>query len=102
MAETTLDDIARRLDLLLGTIQLAHASSITAARETLLADKVTLAVYESTLDWIAAGTLATDVAASVGVTTRTVRSRVAELVAQHVLEMSGTSTSTKYRRTGLL
>jgi Fic family protein len=102
MSGATLDDVLERMDLLLATIQLAHAETIENARAKLLGDPIVAAIRDESQDWLSAGILTTNVARVTSVATRTVSRRLAELVSRGVLDAAGAGRSAKYKWSGLI
>lgn len=96
------DEILKRLDLIQGTLALAFAPQLRDARETIRADDVSAAILDQTEDWIASKELQDAVAKKTNKSTRLVRDRLPELVAQRVLEARGSERRTEFRKTGLI
>jgi hypothetical protein len=94
--------IIQRLDLIQATLRLAFVPQLAAARDALLADEVAAAILENAGEWLGSADLQKAVAKTTGKSTRTVRDRLPELVAQGVLEVRGPEKRTDYRRTGLI
>lgn len=95
-------EILERLDLLQGTLQLAFKPQLEEARSKLRSDKVVAAILDESAEWIASSELQKQAAAVAKTSTRTVRDRLPELVANHVLAVRGTERKAEYRRTGLI
>jgi hypothetical protein len=100
MAENA--EILRRLDLIQATLRLAFAPQLAVARKELLADGVAAAILEHGGEWAASTDLQKAAAKTCGKSTRTVRDRLPELVAQGILETRGTELRLEYRQTGLI
>jgi hypothetical protein len=94
--------IIQRLDLIQATLRLAFAPQLDAARKELLADGVAAAIHGHAGEWVGSAALQTAAAKSCGKSTRTVRDRLPELLAQGVLESRKIETRIEYRRTGLI
>lgn len=96
------DDVVERLDRLIAVTQLVHRDAMNRARERIRADAVNDAILEFATEWVAAGTLQASVMKATNQSDRTVKRRVAELVAQGVLAKRGAGGSVSYRATGLI
>lgn len=100
---TTDEAIIERLDLLVAAFKLAYAPQISEAREQVRRDPVAASILDTAAeDWIAAGELQEATAKACGVTTRTVRKKLQDLVALGALRQEGWARSSQYRSTGLL
>jgi hypothetical protein len=95
-------DILERLDLMQATLQLAFKPQLDVARAKLRSDKVVAAILHESADWIGSPELQKRAAAVAKTSTRTVRDRLPELVADHVLAMRGSERKAEYRTTGLI
>lgn len=96
------DEILRRLDLMQATLQLAFKPQIDEAREAIRGDEIAGAILDATEEWIGTSSLQSQVADSTGKSTRSVRSRLADLTSQNVLQTRGSGSQLEYRRTGLV
>jgi hypothetical protein len=97
------DEVVERLDRLIAMFALVNKTALTQASRELRADKVNAALLDATEDdWVAAGELATKVGADAGVSSRTVRTRLAELLTAGALRRDGSGPSIRYRSTGLI
>jgi DNA-binding HxlR family transcriptional regulator len=94
--------IVGRLDLIQATLRLAFAPQLEEAREKLLADPVAAAIHGHAGEWVGSSALQKAAAETCGKSTRTVRDRLSELVAQGVLESRKVETRVEYRLTGLI
>jgi hypothetical protein len=95
-------EILERLDLIQATLQLAFKAQLDEARSKMRSDKVVAAILDEAGDWIASAALQKRVATAAKTSTRTVRDRLPELVADHVLAVRGSERKAEYRRTGLI
>ena len=96
------EEILKRLDLIQATLALAFAPQLRDAREAIRADDISAAILDRTETWTASKTLQDEVAKQTSKSTRSVRDRLPELVAQRVLEARGSERKVEYRRTGLI
>jgi hypothetical protein len=96
------DAVITRLDAIIAILKLANRDAIDAARNEILADDVNRAILSSTSRWVPAGTLQKAVARKTGASTRTARDRLADLLADGLLEKAGGGPTTTYRATGLI
>lgn len=96
------DEVVERLDLILGTLQLAFEAPISEARDRYRSDPVVAAILDETDDWVSSGELQQRVAKSTSKSTRTVRERLRELADKRVLSMRGPGNRTEYRNSGIL
>ena len=96
------EEILKRLDLIQATLSLAFAPQLREAREAIRADDVSAAILDLTDDWTPSKVLQDQVAKGTSKSTRSVRDRLPELVAQRVLEARGSERRMEYRRTGLI
>ena len=94
------EEVLNRLDLIQATLQLAFKPEL--ARNSIRSDAVNAAVLDETDDWIASSKLQERAASKAQASTRTVRNRLPELVAQRVLAVRGSERALEYRRTGLV
>jgi hypothetical protein len=95
-------EILERLDLLQATLQLAFRPQLDEARAKARSDKVIAAILDEAGEWIASPELQKRAAAAAKTSTRTVRDRLPELIADHVLAVRGSERKAEYRRTGLI
>jgi Fic family protein len=98
----TNEDIARRLDAIIGILQLAHRDEIERARNTIRADRVNAAILDYSKAWTPAGKLMTAVKNKTKQSGATINRRIGELLAVGVLEKRGGGPSTEYKATGLI
>jgi hypothetical protein len=96
------EEVLDRLDLIQATLQLAFKPELDKARSSIRADAVNAAILDETEEWVASPKLQERAAQHAGASTRTVRTRLPELVAQRVLSVRGTERALEYRRTGLV
>lgn len=96
------DEIVSRLDTIIAITKLANREALDAARTEILADDVNRAILSSASKWVPAGTLQKTVARKTGASTRTVRDRLADLLAGGLLEKAGGGPTTTYKATGLV
>jgi DNA-binding transcriptional regulator PaaX len=96
------EELAAKLDRITFLLNLAFREQIDAARKEVLADPVSAAVVEAMGDdWVAAGDLKRQVAATTGQSERTVSRRVSQLVAQGWVASSGSGANIRYRASGV-
>ena len=95
-------EVLARLDTIIAITKLANREALDAARNEILADGVNRAILSSASRWVPAGTLQKTVARKTGAATRTVRDRIADLLAHGLLEKAGGGPTTSYRATGLI
>ena len=96
------DEIVRRLDLIQATLQLAFASQLAEARESIRSDDVNAAILDLMENWILSTDLQKKAAGKASVGKRAVRDRFPALLAQGVLEGRGTERRMEYRSTGII
>lgn len=96
------DEILKRLDLIQATLALAFAPQLRDASDAIRADDISAAILDLTEDWTASKTLQDEVARTTSKSSRSVRDRLPELVAQRVLEARGSERRMEYRKTGLI
>lgn len=97
------EDLVERLDLMVATLKLAHASEIEKVRQRVRGDKASAAILDETEnDWVKSGDLQKKVTAASGTPERTVRRRLQELVSLGALRQRGAGPVVAYRSTGLL
>lgn len=96
-------EILQRLDLIAATLRLAYSHEIAKAREQTRADPVAASILDLTAEeWVQAGELQETVAKRCGVTSRTVRRKLQDLMSLGALQQTGSSRSTEYRSAGLI
>ena len=95
-------EIIERLDRIQATLTIAFAAQIAEFRERIRADKVNAAILDAAEDWISSSELQNKVAAKVSMSTRSVRDRFPELMAERVLQARGAESRPEYRVTGLI
>jgi metallophosphoesterase superfamily enzyme len=94
--------IVRQLDHITFLLSLAFRDQISAAQQDVLTDPVAAAVLEAVAeDWVAAGDLKRQVAASTKQSERSVSRRLTQLVADGWIELSGAGANVKYRSRGI-
>lgn len=96
------DAIVQRLDKLVAIMQLAHKEAIDQARDRILSDKANKAILDAASDWTPAGTLKKAVMQKTKQSQPTVERRIADLVAQGVLDKQGGGGSVSYKTAGLI
>ena len=97
------EELLRRLDKLIAIMLLANRDAIEAAKAAVREDPSNAAILdETTVGWVRSGELQRRVSERTGISTRTIRGRLQELVSQQVIEQGGSGTTTEYRSTGLL
>ena len=98
------EELLRRLDRMQATLELAFKSQLDTARDNVRADPASAALLDATseIEWTRSGVVQKAALASSGVSERTLRIRLPELVAQHLLEVRGGGPAREYRRTGLV
>ena len=98
----TNEDLARRLDTIIGILQLAHREAIESARLMIRGDKVNVAILDGAKEWTSSGKLTTAVKTKTKQSYPTINRRINELLASGVLEKQGGGRATEYRSTGLV
>lgn len=96
------DDVVARLDRITAILQLAHRDEIERARTQIRSDKVNAAILDASAKWIGSGAMQAKVAKKTKASTRTVRDRIADLLATGVLDKRGGGPTTEYRTNGLI
>ena len=96
------DQVLDRLDRLIAIVSLAFANEIDAARERIRANPVSASILDSASDWTAAGELQRQVAEQTGMSARSVRAKLTELVSVGAVDIRGGGPSTAYKTTGLI
>lgn len=99
--ENAQNDILDRLDQILATLRLAFEPQISEARAGIRQDPVNAAILDATKDWVSTTDLQGKVAQKTGTSHRTVRNRLAELVARGILASRGGG-HPEYKGTGLV
>jgi hypothetical protein len=102
MPESFESQVLDGLDAMLAVLQLAHADAIASARHSVREDPVNVAVLEAAEDWIATGALQDRVGKAAAVSSRTVRDRIAQLLARRGLVSRGAGRALEFKATGLL
>jgi hypothetical protein len=95
-------EILERLDQIQATLAIAFAPQIDEFRERIRGDKVNAAILDAAREWISSSELQDKVAAKISMSTRSVRDRFPELVAERVLQVRGPESRPEYRITGLI
>jgi hypothetical protein len=96
-------EVLKRLDTIIAVLQLAFKDRIDVARQQIINDPIAAEILELAANgWIEAGDLKRQVALKSQQSERTVGRRIAGLVAQRVLEQTGSGPRTRYRVTGLI
>lgn len=95
-------ELLERLDRIEKILTVAFAEKLGEFRATIRDDKVNAAILDNATDWIGSTELQEKVAASVSMTTRSVRDRFPDLVGQQVLQVRGAESRPEYRATGLI
>jgi hypothetical protein len=97
------DEVVRRLDRMIAILRLAYRTEIDRAKAAIRSDAVSGTILDiAAEDWVKSGDLQRQVAAATGSSTRTVRSRLQELLMDQALEQRGAGVATEYRSTGLI
>jgi hypothetical protein len=96
------DAIVQRLDRMIAILQLAHREAIEDARERIMGDKANEAILSAATSWTPAGKLQIVVTKKTKQSPRTVKRRIADLVAQGLLEKQGAGANVSYKTTGLI
>jgi hypothetical protein len=96
------EQVIERLDRLISIVSLAFADEIERARERVRANPISVGLLDQASDWTAAGELQRVVAKQTGMSPRSVRSKLSELVALGALEVRGGGPTTAYKTTGLI
>lgn len=95
-------DILRRLDRLIGILELAHREDIESSREAIRSNKTYAAVLALTTTEAPAGKLTKAVQQKTGESLKTVQRRIADLIEIGALERTGVGGNTKYQATGMV
>lgn len=96
------DEVVDRLDQIAAILRLAHREAIESARTSVRSDKVDAAVLDGSSQWIGAGKLQAAVVAKTKTSSRTVQLRIADLLAEGLLDKRGGGPTTEYRASGLI
>lgn len=97
------EEVIDRLDRLIAMFALVNSDALTQVAREVRSDKVNAALLDAAADdWVPAGALTEAVASTTKVSSRTVRTRIAELVAVGALKRTGSGPSIQYRSTGIL
>jgi Fic family protein len=96
------DAIVSRLETLIALTKLANRDALEAARARILSDAVNREILAGASKWVGAGVLQATVAKKTGASTRTVRDRLADLLAEGILDRRGGGPTTEYQSSGLL
>jgi hypothetical protein len=97
-----LDAIITRLDTNNALLKLSQRNALAAARSEILSDAVNREIFAGSARWVGAGKLQSAVARKTNASTRTVRDRIADLLATGLLEKRGGGPTTEYHSSGLL
>jgi hypothetical protein len=97
-------DIVRRLDRLIGIIQLAHRDDIEKARATVRADPANRTILDVTAgdEPTPAAAVTNSVVKATDQSARSAARRIAALVEMGAVEKIGAGAQTAYRATGLI
>ena len=97
-------DIARRLDRLIGIMELAHRDEIEKARAAVRADPANATILDVTAgdEPTPAATVTSEVVKATDQSSRSAARRIAALVEMGALERVGAGAQTAYRATGLI
>jgi DNA-binding transcriptional ArsR family regulator len=96
-------ELADKLDTIIGLLNLAFAEPIQRARDAVMRDPVKAAVIDAIGSGpMDAGALQSAVRTATGQSDRTVSRRLAELLAQGMVMRSGTGPKGQYRLSGLM
>jgi hypothetical protein len=96
------EDVIERLDRITAILQLAHGDAIARARTRIRSDKVNAAILDASAKWVPSAKMQATVATKTKASTRTIQERIADLIAQGVLEKRGATRTTEYRASGLI
>lgn len=96
------DAVIERLDRLITILRLAHRDGIERARVATRGDKVNAAILDATGKWVGAAGLQSSVMRKTRASKRTVQLRIADLLAEGMLEKRGGSSTTEYKSSGLI
>lgn len=96
------EDLGRKLDRLCALVALAFAPQIDGERQRIRADAVASELLDRSEGWVSAGELQQTVATAQKVSTRTVRTRLSELVSVGAIGSRAIGRNIEYRNTGLI
>lgn len=97
------EEMVKRLDTIIAIMQLAFKDRIDVARQQIMADTVAAEILKiAANDWVEAGDLKSQVALETKQSVRTVERRISALLAQRVLDQTGSGPRVRYRSTGLI
>ncbi|HZS30346.1 MAG TPA: hypothetical protein VFA37_03750 [Gaiellaceae bacterium] len=97
-----LDLISQKLDQLIVITKLAQWSAIAKTQTEVRSDKINAAILDASTGWVRAGKMQAAVAKKTKSSTRTVRERIADLVAMDALEKRGGGPTMEYKACGLI
>jgi CTP-dependent riboflavin kinase len=92
----------RRLDRLIGILELAHRAELQEVREQIRSDETYVEILDLTVDETPAGALSKAVQKKTGQSPKTVQRRITDLIELRALERTGVAAGTKYKATGLI
>jgi hypothetical protein len=95
-------DIVRRLDRLIGIMELAYRAELQDVREQIRSDGTYAEILDLTAEEIPAGVLTKAVQKKTGASPKTVQRRITDLIDLRALERTGAAAGTKYKATGLI
>jgi hypothetical protein len=95
-------DIARRLDRLIGILELVHRDEIQRAREGIRGDKTYASVLALTSKETPAGKLSKAVQQETKQSAKTVQRRIADLIEIGAVDRLGAGGNVSYKATGLV
>jgi hypothetical protein len=96
------EELVERLDRVIAILQLAHGDAIERARARIRSDKVNASILDASAKWVTSAKMQTAVATKTKASTRTIQERIADLIAQGVLEKRGAASTTEYKASGLI
>jgi hypothetical protein len=96
------EEIIRRLDRLIGILELTHRAHLQKVREAIRSDGTYDEILTLTVDETPAGTLSKAVQKKTGQSSKTVQRRITDLIELRALERTGAGAGTKYKATGLI
>jgi DNA-binding Lrp family transcriptional regulator len=95
-------DVVRRLDRLIGVLELAHREDLQKARVGIRSDKTNAEILDRAAEETPAGALSKAVQKKTGQSPKTVQRRIADLVEIGALERIGAGNNVTYKATGLV
>jgi hypothetical protein len=95
-------DVVRRLDRLIGILELAHRAELQEVRQQIRSDATYAEILDLAVDEIPAGVLSKAVQKKTGASPKTVQRRITDLIELRAIERTGAAAGTKYRATGLI